>query len=61
LGCEHRAHSKIIKQHQGATMKIKKQSKKPAKKEPVKSLPVVPLNEHDMSSVSGGSYNAWAG
>jgi len=48
------AHSKIIKQHQGATMDSKKQSQKPAKKEPVKTLPIMPLNEQDMSSLSGG-------
>jgi hypothetical protein len=41
-------------------MEIKKQSKKPAKKEPMQTLPVVPLNEHDMSSVSGGN-NSWGG
>jgi len=35
-------------------MKTKQQSQKPAKTLPVRTLPVMPLNEHDMSSVSGG-------
>ena len=35
-------------------MDSKKQSQKPAKTLPVKTLPIMPLNEYDMSSVSGG-------
>jgi hypothetical protein len=42
-------------------MEIKKQPKKSAKTLPLKNLPVVPLNEFDMFSVSGGSYGSWSG
>jgi hypothetical protein len=45
---------KSVNNTQDLIMETKQQSQKPAKKEPVKTLPVVPLSEDDMSSVSGG-------
>jgi bacteriocin-like protein len=42
-------------------MDTKKQSQKPAKTLPMTKLPIVTLSEKDMSSVTGGGTQAWAG
>jgi hypothetical protein len=46
--------SNSIKNTKDTTMENKNQSKKPAKTLPLTNLPVVKLDEKDMSSVSGG-------
>jgi hypothetical protein len=42
-------------------MDTKKPDKKQAKTQPLANLPIVTLTEKDMSVVSGGGYNSWAG
>lgn len=42
-------------------METKKQVKKQTKTQPLTALPVMPLNEKDMSKVSGGAGSTWSG
>jgi hypothetical protein len=44
----------LLNNTEDSTMENKKQSKQQAKTLPLTTLPLVKLDEHDMSSVSGG-------